>query len=207
MKGYPIPWLDSEVEILRSNYSIVGPAGCAALLPSKTIGGIKRAAKVDGLSFKFRPLKDRFESKFRVTPGCWIWEAHIDRGGYGGFKAPNNKTAHRFSYRLYVGEIPDGLFVCHRCDNRRCVNPDHLFLGTTQENTADKVAKGRTARIFGEKNKCSKLTNADVYEIRATLDSHEDAAKRFGVSASNICMIRSGKSWSHLPERSDERAK
>jgi hypothetical protein len=76
--------------------------------------------------------------------GCWNWTKHLSGGGYGAFKIEGiMRPAHRVSYELFWGEIPDGLQVCHRCDNKRCINPDHLFLGTQKDNIADCIKKGR----------------------------------------------------------------
>lgn len=89
------------------------------------------------------PLK-RFEASFIVTPGCWLWTGEIGISGYGRFWAKNRKhRAHRFSYEAYKGEIPEGLIVLHSCDNPRCVNPDHLRVGTHYDNSQDKIARGR----------------------------------------------------------------
>lgn len=86
----------------------------------------------------------RFESSFTVTPGCWLWNRQLYPSGYGSFFAHGrNRRAHRFSYELYKGEIPEGLLVLHSCDTPRCVNPDHLRVGTDQDNTQDKISRGR----------------------------------------------------------------
>lgn len=76
--------------------------------------------------------------------GCWIWNSKKNKAGYGLIKIDGSyKRAHRVSYELFIGEIPDGLLVCHKCDVRECINPDHLFIGTHKENTQDMISKGR----------------------------------------------------------------
>lgn len=94
---------------------------------------------------------ERFWLCVQKAAGCWLWTGYKDRDGYGRFKV-NSKTvgAHQFSYQLHRGAIPNGLHICHHCDNPSCVNSDHLFLGTNQDNIADRTRKGRTAS--GEHN-------------------------------------------------------
>lgn len=199
-------WSMDEIQILTDNYLSIGSLGCAPLLPLRTREMIRAKAANLGIS-KTTPKTDleRFESKFRVTPGCWIWTGGVFNSGYGQFKALGQGwRAHRYSYTQYIGPIADDLCVCHRCDVPLCVNPDHLFLGTNQENTADRVAKGRTNRSLGEQNKVAKLTKEDVWAIRAAQGSHSEVAKLFGICSSNVCLIKSRKSWAHLGERSEE---
>src|SRR5690348_7112088 len=96
------------------------------------------------------PVK-RFWSKVEKTDGCWIWRGTMNGVGYGVFWLPMGKPrnansrvyAHRLSYEMHEGKIPDGMFICHRCDNPACVNPDHLFLGTQSDNMTDCSRKGR----------------------------------------------------------------
>lgn len=129
---------------------------------------------------------------------CWIWQGGTKSGGYGIFWNGNRlEGAHQFSYRLSNGSIPEGLFVCHQCDNPACVNPKHLFLGTNQDNVDDCVAKGRHA--YGEKQPTHKLTLGDVHEIRQLWSLGEmtqlELATQFGVSRSNISFVVGRKTW------------
>ena len=112
-------------------------------------------------------------------------------------------SAHRLSYELHFGEIPDGMEVCHKCDNRRCVNPYHLFLGTRQDNINDRERKGRNNPPKGEANPKAKLTEADVLEIREKRlqgVSFGKLATEYGVCKKTVQSAVSGKTWAHLPE-------
>jgi len=101
-----------------------------------------------GKGVSMRSTQDRFEEKVSIEPnsGCWLWTGAANAAGYGRLYVwPEGKhqKAHRISYELHVGAIPDGMFVCHRCDNPSCVNPQHLFIGTRQDNVDDMNRKGR----------------------------------------------------------------
>jgi hypothetical protein len=149
-----------------------------------------------------RTLKERFEAKFVKGDGCWEWTACKDRGGYGQFGfAGRQEGAHRVSYQMYVGELPDGLCVLHHCDNPSCVNPAHLFLGTNADNTRDCLSKGRVVSSFGENNGKSKLTTTQISEIRkmyAAGTIQRVIAKEFGVTRACICHIVLYKRWAKI---------
>lgn len=144
-------------------------------------------------------LFKRFWSKVNKTEGCWNWTASKNKRGYGYFAMPKNKhiRAHRLSWMMANGEIPNGLFVCHKCDNPPCCNPSHLFLGTSQDNINDRNRKDRQARPSGESNPFSKLTRKEVEEIRSLYPSmtHAAIAKKYNVSRSTIGLIILKKSW------------
>lgn len=146
--------------------------------------------------------RTRLEKKFQVTPGCWIWTASKrGKGGYGGFGLSGKVIgAHRASYQIYVGPIPDGLDVCHKCDNRACVNPDHLFLGTNHENVIDRHSKGRSKlpNNKGTSNGMAKLTSDDVMRIRADKRLHYEIALDYGVSRQTIGDIKNHRRWGYL---------
>lgn len=127
---------------------------------------------------------------------CFVWLRSLTPNGYGKFWwGPDRGVvyAHRASYELHNGPIPDGLVVCHTCDNRRCVRPSHLFVGTRLDNMADAKAKGRT--LAGERNPAAKLTTQQVAFIRSSREYGTDLARRLGVSARLVQRIRRGERW------------
>ncbi|QIB39305.1 hypothetical protein G3A56_15930 [Rhizobium oryzihabitans] len=138
--------------------------------------------------------------------GCWIWQKKKSNNGYGefAFGGGKNGRAHRVSYFAHIGEIPDGMDVCHRCDVRSCVNPDHLFLGTRSENLIDASKKNRVSREHqkkGSSHPASKLLEADVKEIRSRLSlghSKASIARSFAVSDRVILLIARGQAWRHV---------
>ncbi len=148
--------------------------------------------------------KKRFWDKVDRSGHCWNWTAGKAGKGYGSFWLEGkNVRAHRFVYSLLYGNIPDGLFICHHCDNPLCVKPSHLFLGTNSDNIRDSVAKGgcRTPRNIGEKNANSKLCENDVREIRrlCSLGVRQNLlAKMWEISNAHISCIVHRKWWSHI---------
>jgi len=147
---------------------------------------------------KLTPLQ-RFEAKVQITPGCWIWRGAKIPRGYGHFGLNGGQiVAHRFSYQTYVGPICDGLFVLHRCDNRACVNPEHLFLGTNKDNMQDMLAKGRGNKARGEAVCNAKLTTAEVAMILKDDRSIKDIAAEYRVNSSTIHRIKKRQTWRHV---------
>jgi DNA-binding XRE family transcriptional regulator len=149
-------------------------------------------------------LIERFESQInKIDGGCWLWTGEICPQGKHGLIRSGGQiiSAYRLSYEFYNGEITEGLCVCHSCDVRACVNPDHLWLGTQQENIQDAIQKGRMNNR-GENNGQSKLIEEQVIEIvwlYATGEySQEQLADMFGVNHTIIHYIITGKSWKHL---------
>lgn len=135
---------------------------------------------------------------------CWIWTAGKHRNGYGNFSYKRKtQFAHRISYQIFKGSIPNGLHVLHKCDVRACVNPNHLFLGTHADNMADMINKGhlKIPDNSGIRNGSNKLTEIEVYEIinlKGKLPLQQ-IAKQFYVSTSLISQIQNRKCWLSLP--------
>lgn len=163
-----------------------------------------------------RPLADRFWEKVQKTEGCWLWTGATDGGGYGQIGSDTGSPvpfkAHRVSYQLHVGPIPDRLEVLHTCDNPPCVRPDHLFLGTQTDNMRDCAAKGRIRvgteahrrnASRGEGRWSARLTEADVVAIRIRYAAGgvtcAEIARDYPVCGAHIAGIVSRKFWKHVP--------
>lgn len=157
------------------------------------------------LTLNLLPARDdaaeRFWSKVQKGEGCWEWQASLADNGYGALKWRGKRLgAHRVAWILANGSIPDGRFVCHRCDNRKCVNPAHLFLGTAAENNHDMMAKGRAVFVNGERQSSAKLTTTQVLNVRerhAAGERSRSIAQSLGVAVRTIEKIISGVAWRH----------
>ena len=145
----------------------------------------------------------RFESKYTKgdTKECWLWMYGLNRNGYGKFKLKTKSYgAHRLMYLLYNGTIPDKMYVCHSCDNRKCVNPGHLWLGTASDNMKDMHKKGR-APNKGDTHWKARLKAEDIPVIRelsAAGARNVDMATKFHVDKCTIAHVLSGRTWAHI---------
>jgi len=153
-------------------------------------------------------IKNRIiKNSTKAENGCWNWDKAVKSFGYGymtiGSRSDgtrNTITAHRASYSEFKEPIPEGLWVLHKCDNPKCVNPDHLYLGTRTENVRDMVNRGRLSPQTGENNSNAKLSWVDVRAIRAERSSlktpYRQMAKKYGLKHHTSVMdICNGKSW------------
>lgn len=145
----------------------------------------------------------RFLEKVNVSgpDECWEWQASVGTSGYGRFRTCDGKCeeASRTAYRVFVGPILEGMCVLHRCDNRKCCNPNHLFLGTRKDNNEDMKAKGRARSPKGEADPMAKLKETDIPNIRNSTLSLNKIAKEYGVSKKQILNIKQRKQWRHVP--------
>ncbi|RWN33445.1 HNH endonuclease [Mesorhizobium sp.] len=160
---------------------------------------------------KIARYKDRLCASVAIDAnGCWIWQKNRARNGYGTFAYGGGKNgrAHRVSYEVFNGPIPQGLDVCHRCDVRPCVNPAHLFVGTRSENILDAATKNRVSRTHqkkGAEHPSAKLDDDRVGIILRMLKDGEPKARiarQFGVSDRVILLIDRGTLWPHVARTS-----
>lgn len=152
-------------------------------------------------------VEDRFFIKISKNQetNCWEWLGAKHKDGYGFFYNNEYKTvlAHRYSWLKYRGDIPEGMYVCHHCDNRKCVNPEHLFLGTQLDNVRDMYSKNRQHQNIGQEHPRAKLTNESVLFIRKArkekLYKETELADMFNVSVTTIHRVYHYGGWTHLP--------
>jgi hypothetical protein len=144
-----------------------------------------------------KSIEQRFWSKIIKTDGCWLWTG-ANYKGYGKF-AINKKEkiwAHRMSWLLNCGPIPDGLCICHHCDTPSCVNPSHLFIGTIGDNNRDAFDKGRNKPWGGNRN--CKLTDDNIRFILSSYKGHDELASIFNVLPITILNVRRRKTYKHI---------
>lgn len=173
--------------------------GTAARYPAHRLS----ALPIQSVSEDFR---QSFWDQVQRGAGCWEWQGSMHRTGYGRVRLPGNRAhyrAHRVAFALAYDRDPGPLLVCHQCDNPKCCRPDHLFLGTDADNTADMVAKGRHKQPYsaGAKNGNAKMTEAEARRaIRALMEgkSNKAIAAVAGVSHAMISRIRVGRAWRSL---------
>ena len=142
----------------------------------------------------------RFWDKVDKSGDCWEWTGAKSCGYGNSWNDGKHIGAHRLVLHIMGIDIPAGMYVCHRCDNRGCVNPDHLFIGTPKDNMRDKIDKGRDrySPRKGEKNGNSKLSEGNVKEILLSDESNATLAKRFDISRQLAWKIRTKQVWSHV---------
>lgn len=157
------------------------------------------------------PAAERFATKYVIDQftGCWVWQRGLTPDGYGGFYVGSmidprgnrrrvHARAHRWAYEHYVGAIPPGHEVCHRCDNPSCVNPEHLFIGTHTDNMRDSAVKGRM-KFPGEANGRAKITRSDVAAIRAAYVGRygqlSELARLYGLTSATVSKIVKRQTW------------
>jgi hypothetical protein len=161
------------------------------------VGAAKKSASGNLVARFFARVERRGEND------CWPWTGRLDENGYGVFDVDNRPNiASRVSLEIHLGKkLPAHIFACHHCDNPPCVNPEHLFPGTQQQNMKDAGRKGRVGGNHGRLGTCintSKLNEEKVIEIKRSQDPAKLIAEKYGVSATAIRLIRNGKNWGWL---------
>jgi hypothetical protein len=149
-------------------------------------------------------MKDRILGKITREGECWIWQGSKSESGYGRINIrPRIQRAHRVSYEVFVGPIPDGAEIMHSCDNPACVNPEHLSPGTHRQNMEDAASKGRMARLKGQENPSASLCDSQVAYIFSDPSKHKRGyisrmARLYDVSRTTIRDILTRRKWSHI---------
>lgn len=175
-----------------------------------------RSCKKCGASFVGKGVKRDYCStkckllgEIKKRNGCWEWQGKLHPNGYGyttNYETGKREHVHRVSHKIFKGEIPQGLCVCHKCDNRKCINPSHFFIGTQKENIHDAISKGRMecVKLFaskGENNPNAKLDDERVRKIKLEIKEGIRCtviARKYGISSSVLYLIRDGKAWKHI---------
>lgn len=163
-------------------------------------GGQKRISELTEKQ-NLERIRKYYEKHVIKQEGCWDWSGIIQWTGYATLNIRPPIKAHRASWILHNGEIPKGLLVCHTCDNRKCTNPDHLWLGTHKENIQDKIKKGRSNTPKGIQLKVAKITEEQVIEIRLKLKNGltcSEIGRQYRISRKIISRIKNNDTWKHI---------
>lgn len=148
-------------------------------------------------------FEERFWSLVNRSGACWLWTGSLTALSYGVFTGRidgvNFDKAHRYSWALHNGPIPEGKHVLHRCDNRWCVNPEHLWIGTQAENVEDALKKGR--HVAGSRVGTSRFDDETIIAIRMADGPIADVARQFGCDYTHVMRIQRSDCWKHLPTR------
>ena len=146
-----------------------------------------------------KTIEEQFSDKFIVTPGCWLWVGLRDKDGYGLIrKKHRGLRAHRISYELFVAPIPAGLIVRHKCDTPRCVNPEHLEVGTAWDNAQDKVLRNRDSSLRGEEHPRSVFSTDQIVQIRSDKRLQKFIAADYKTTVSTVSKIQRRALWAHV---------
>lgn len=149
-----------------------------------------------------QPVEARLFQRTTKGDGCWEWQGGRDNSGYGSiWDGRAMERTHRVSWIIANGPIPHGLWVLHHCDNRVCVRPDHLYLGTVHENNDDRTRRGRNVNRIGEQHGKARLSDDRVRSIRRLIArgvKQRDIAASLGVSESAVSRVKLGHTWGHV---------
>lgn len=161
---------------------------------------IRGSEKLDDKEY-LEITKSRLDESYQVNNECWEWKGYIGKSGYGSTTYRSKSIlAHRLSWMIYKGDLPKDLDVCHTCDNRKCINPSHLFLGTAHDNILDCFLKKRKSHM-GEKHPRAKMTEnnvVNIFDLRRKGWTHQEIADKFNIKQGTVSNILHRRLWPHV---------
>jgi hypothetical protein len=169
--------------------------------PAQVIARKRRHQPVKGTRPRYASVEERFWAKVHKNSGCWEWTAALSTGGYGRLGVNGQSlAAHRLAWQFTIGPVPEGLCVLHRCDNRRCVRPGHLYLGTYRDNARDREMRGRSHDRSGMHNGRARFTEDQVREIRRLAETmpQYEVANRFDTTQARVSEMVRRTTWAHV---------